>query len=238
VTSPANPKNNLLKSLPDLDRARLAPDLEPCAFPHAEILYHPGEAMPYVYFPDRGVISAVTLLEGGEAVEAFTVGNEGFMGTGVFLGQTESTLQAIVQVVGDGHRMKSTAFTEHLAESAALRKAVASYVNVLMSTITQGLACNSLHPIEQRCARWLLLTHDRVESDTFGLTQEFLAQMLGVRRASVNLAARMLQQAGVIRYRQGTIIVLDRAGLESVACECYFVIRDQLDRYLDGESAA
>jgi CRP-like cAMP-binding protein len=171
-------------------------------------------------------------------VEAFTVGNEGFIGTGVFLGQKESALQAIVQVIGDGHRMKSAAFTAHLAASEPLRKAAAAYLNVLMSTITQGLACNTLHPIEQRCARWLLLTHDRMESDTFGLTQEFLAQMLGVRRASVNLAARMLQQAGVLRYHQGTINILDRAGLESVACECYFVIRDQLDRYLDGESAA
>jgi len=233
---PAGPVNRLLASLPAAVYEALRPDLEPCKFVLKQVLYEAGGEMPYVYFVDRGVICAVTLLEDGGEVEAFTTGNEGLVGAGVVLGRLESSVQVLVQIEGGGHRVPSRVFQEHLAKNPALAATVLRYMDVLLTTLTQLVACNGVHPVEQRCARWMLLAHDRVERDRFRLTQEFLAQLLAVRRSSVNLAARMLQSAGVIRYHQGTIEIIDRQGLEEASCECYGVIRGELDRYLAGRA--
>lgn len=228
------PVNRLLASLPAGDIETLRPDLERCTFSIRQVLYEAGGEMPYVYFVDRGVICAVTLLEDGSEVEAFTTGNEGIVGSGVALGRRVSSVQVIVQIEGSGYRIPSERFREHMAKNARLNATVFRYLDVLMTTLTQLVACNGVHAVEQRCARWMLLAHDRVEKDRFRLTQEFLAQLLAVRRSSVNRAAQMLQNDSLIRYHQGTIEILDRLGLEEAACECYGVIRTELDRYLEG----
>ncbi|OWY64040.1 hypothetical protein B7486_49525 [cyanobacterium TDX16] len=171
-------------------------------------------------------------MEDGGVVEAATVGNEGMVGLPVFLEADTIPSQAIVQIPGDALRMKADAFKAWVDQSQPLQNLLKRYTQVMFNSIMQTAACNRRHEIEQRCCRWLLMTHDRVGSDNFPLTQEFLAQMLGVRRPSVSVVASILQKAGLIRYSRGKIIILDRPGLESATCECYPVIKQEFDRLL------
>jgi CRP-like cAMP-binding protein len=192
----------------------------------------PNEPIEYVYFPNSGIISLVNLTEDGGTVEAATVGNEGMVGLPLLLGTDRMIGQAITQIVGDALRMKADVFKQEVTPASPLYSLLLRYTQALMNLISQSVACNCLHSVEDRCCRWLLLCQDRVESDEFPLTQEFLAQMLGVRRASVSVVAATLQKAGLIRYRRGKITILDRLGLEAASCECYQIVKQELDRLL------
>ncbi|MGH9077501.1 MAG: Crp/Fnr family transcriptional regulator [Acidimicrobiales bacterium] len=199
-----------------------------------DVLLGAGEAIQNVWFPVDAVVSSLTTMADGVSVEIATIGSEGMVGSPLFLGSATMPARefAQVQVPGKLWRMDASIFAKEMASGGAFQEVVQLYVQALFSQITQQVACNGLHSVNERCSRWLLLTLDRVGSDEFPLTHEFLAQMLGVRRASVTLAAGALQHAGLIRYRMGRMTVLDRAGLEATACECYRVIRDEFDRLL------
>jgi hypothetical protein len=177
------------------------------------------------------------VLENGDLVEIATIGNEGMADLSVFLGLKTSSSRLLCQVPGDTLRMKTEVFLDLVARQPSLRLALGSYMVSMFIQVSQSAACNRLHPVEQRCARWILMTHDRVDSDTFPLTQDFLASMLGVRRPSVSVAAATLQNAGLINYSRGRLTVLDRAGLEAATCECYAIVREQFDRMPGGDVA-
>ena len=217
--------NARLRSLPPASIERLSADLRPFELRLKATLYEPGDYMDHVYFPTAGVISALTVMENAEAVEFATIGNEGIMGFEVLLGSVQAGSRSIVQVDGQAYRMKADCFRAHIAADANVRGVVSEYTAAMLALVAQSAACNRLHAVVARCARWLLMTHDRVEGDEFVMTQEFLATMLGVRRASVSVTAHSLQTAGLIRYRRGRIQILDRVGLETASCECYEVVR-------------
>ena len=225
--------NRILDALPEKELQRLLPALRPASFELKYQLLEPGKAIDSVHFPLSAVVSLLTTLEDNSGVEVATIGNEGIVGVPVFLGAQEMGARDYyqVQVPGRTVAMDTAEFLEATGRDP-LRALVQRYAQALFSQVTQQVACNGLHSVEERCSRWMLLTHDRVGADEFPLTQEFLSQMLGVRRASVTLAAGALQNAGFIRYARGWITILDRDGLESTSCECYQVIRTEFDRLL------
>jgi CRP-like cAMP-binding protein len=192
------------------------------------VLFEPGEVVDAVYFPLDGVVSLVTPLEDGAIVEVATIGNEGLVGVPVVLGGSLA-VRAISQVAGRSLTMSASDFLDEMANSQPVSRLVQNYVQALFGQISQAAACNRLHSSEERLSRWLLMSHDRVGKDEFIITQEFLGQMLGARRATVTLAAGILQRAGLIRYHRGHIEIVDRDGLEDVSCECYRVIRSELE---------
>ena len=222
-------ENRLLASLPPGERERLLPRMTEVFLKVKTVLFEPGQPIDAVYFPLDGVISLVTPLEDGDIVEVATVGNEGLVGVPVVLGGSLA-VRAISQVAGRCLTMEAGAFLSELGKRGGLSRVVDSYVQALFGQISQAAACNRLHSNEERLARWLLMSHDRVGADNFFITQEFLAQMLGSRRATVTLSASILQRAGFIQYRRGHVEITDRHGLESAACECYEVIRSALER--------
>ncbi|MEO8429989.1 MAG: Crp/Fnr family transcriptional regulator [Acidobacteriota bacterium] len=223
-------RNHLLASLPDPEMRRLTPSLQPHTWRIREELHQPGKPLDFVYFPVSGVASLVTSMEDGTTVEAATVGNEGLVGLPMFLETGTVSIEAFVQIPGECLRMKASIFRAEMQNGGVLREVAQIYTQVLLRFVAQSSACNRLHSLRQRCARWLMLSHDRVVGDAFLLTQEFLSQMLGVRRATVTVAAGELRQLGLITYRQGRIQIDDRDGLEQAACECYGVIRREFDR--------
>jgi CRP-like cAMP-binding protein len=229
--------NRLLGALPKGAYERLLPDLRTVSLGLKEVLYEPDEPITYVYFPNNGVISLVTVMEDGATVEVGTVGNEGMAGLPVFLGADSSPGKAFSQIPGESARMRADALRRHVERGGPLVSLLHRYTQALMAEMAQSIACNRLHSLEERCARWLLMTQDRVGSDRFALTQQFLAQMLGARRPSVTVAAGMLQRAELIGYSRGKIAVLDRKGLEAVSCECYRVVRREFDRLAGGPEA-
>jgi CRP-like cAMP-binding protein len=198
-------------------------------------LHEPGDKMPYVYFPNTGVISTLTVLDSGSAIEIATIGNEGMTDISVFLGLEESDSRLLVQVPGTAMRMESGRFREHVEEIPRLRTLLGYYTVSMLALVAQSAACNRMHPMVKRCARWLLMTHDRVDAAEFPMTHQFLSTMLGVRRPSVSVAAEALQAAGFITYHRGKVTVIDRPGLEAASCECYGLIRERFDR-LPGRS--
>jgi CRP-like cAMP-binding protein len=226
--------NRLLDSLPPAERGRIAGAVDEIRLELKEQLYNSGERIDSVYFPLGSVVSLLTRVEGTPGVEVATIGNEGLVGVSLSWGATTLNPADIlqVQVPGGALRMDARAFTAELARGAGLASVVRRYTQAFVSQLSQQVACNGLHSIEERCARWLLLTHDRVGADEFPLTQEFLAQMLGVRRASVTVVAGTLQQAGFIRYGRGRVRITDRAGLEQTSCQCYPVLREVFDRLI------
>jgi CRP-like cAMP-binding protein len=228
-----NGTNRLLSMLEEPVFERLAPSLERIALSLRQKLIEPHKPIDYVYFPINGVVSMLAHIEGGYLIEVATVGNEGMIGLPLFLGTDVTPGTSFSQVPGDALRMSARDFRDAIATSLPFTKMLHRYTQALMVQISQGNACNRVHSLEQRCARWLLLCHDRVGEDKFMLTQEFLSQMLGVRRASVNLVSSTFQQAGFIEYSRGRIRILDRKGLESACCECYTVIRQEYDRMLE-----
>ena len=197
---------------------------------HAAPIFKAGHPASHVWFPHEGVISLVASDADGEAVEVATVGSEGMTGVALVLGGRTMTNDAMVQVAGEGSRVETAAFAAALEESPSLKQRMLRYVLAVITQISQNAACNQLHSISPRCARWLLTTHDRVSGDSFGLTQEYLAMMLGVTRPSVSATAAILQKEGLIKYSRGVISILDRKGLEEVACECYRIIEDEFTR--------
>lgn len=229
-------RNRLLAALPPDELDRLEPHLEPLTAQIKTSMYEPDIPISYVYFIESGVASIVARMNDGEAVEVATVGNEGMIGLPVFLGAVSTPEQAFMQVPGDTLRMAVDVFRSEVTPGSPLHAVLQRYTQTLMIQMAQGVACNRLHTVEQRCCRWLLMTADRVHGDTFLLTQEFLAQMLGVRRASVNEVAGTLQNEGLITYTRGVITILDRMGVEAHSCECYFIVRDEFERMLGGSS--
>jgi CRP-like cAMP-binding protein len=212
--------------------------MSPARLPIKTVLFEPGQVIDSVYFPLDGVVSLVTALEDGAIVEVATVGNEGIVGVPLNHGGALA-VRAISQVSGRALRMDADSFLSELDRNGPLNDLVRRYVQALFGQISQAAACNRLHSNEERLSRWLLMSHDRVGVDEFAITHEFLGQMLGSRRATVTLSAGLLQAAGLIRYHRGQVTIVDRIGLESVSCECYGVIKDELDRvvaHLNGAS--
>ena len=225
-------RNHLLAALPEGVQDRFDSLLSPMLLEIKTVLFEPGEVIDCAYFPLNGVISLVTPLEDGAIVEVATVGNEGVVGVPMVAGGSLA-VRAISQVSGWVLRMDADTFLEEMRRTPELRDIINDYVQALFSQISQAAACNRLHSNEERLSRWLLMSHDRVGEDSFGITHEFLGQMLGSRRATVTLSAGILQAAGLIRYHRGNVTIIDRAGLEGVACECYAVIKAELDSVLD-----
>jgi CRP-like cAMP-binding protein len=223
-------KNALLAALPAEEYERLRPRLETVSVKVPEGVYEPGEAVPHVFFPRTGVFSLVTVMPDGATVEFATVGNEGMVGLPVFLGAETMPSRCFCQIESSAERMEAAAFREEVWRGGAFHELLHRYTQALFNQVAQSAACNRLHSIDERCARWLLMTHDRVAADRFDLTQQFLSQMLGVRRPSVSTAAGILQKAGLIQYSRGRITILDRPGLEAASCECYGIIRAEFDR--------
>ena len=229
---PPPTSNRILNALPPEVYDRLSPHLEPADLPAGEVLYRPEEPITHVYFPDRGTVSVVCVLEDGKTVEAGMVGNEGMFGISVFLGGVTSPLEAIVQLPGDALRMSADVLKEEFRKGEHLQDILLRYTQAFIVQIAQTTACNRAHPIDGRLARWLLMCQDRSHSDELELTHEFMGMMLGTRRAGISEAASKLQDGGVIRYRRGHVKVLDRPGLEALSCECYPVVKKEFDRLL------
>jgi CRP-like cAMP-binding protein len=228
--------NRILRSLEPQVYEQLLPHFELVRFPLGRVIHEPGQPLDYVYFPNQGVLSMLTVLENGEVVEIATIGNEGMADLSVILGLQISSSRLLCQVPGESLRMKTDLFLDLVQQNAGLRIQLGAYMVSMFILVSQSAACNRLHPIEERCARWILMTHDRVDSDTFPLTQDFLASMLGVRRPSVSVAAGILQRAGLVSYSRGRMVVVDREGLEAAACECYAIVRNQFDGMPGGEA--
>ena len=214
-------ENHLIELIPRKDRLRLLAICEPVHLVLAEVLCEPGKPMRHVYFPIEGFISLVALIDGKPVLEVGMVGREGMLGAQFALGVATAPLHALVQGPGTAWRAATGAFRSELARSAALQRGLNRYLYVVMAQLAASAACLRFHQIGPRLARWLLMSHDRAHSDTFRVTQEFLAYMLGVRRVGITVAAGDLQRRGLIQYHRGELIVLDRSGLEAAACGCY-----------------
>lgn len=225
------PQNQLLTTLPPETYARLLPKLEIVPLVFKQVIYQPGDLLQHIYFPLSGVISLLNILADGTETEVGLVGNEGIAGISVFLGVDTTSIKALVQIPGDAMRMRISDFKVEILDNE-LHNLLQRYTQTLINQISQSVACNRHHSVEQRCCRWLLMCHDRAESDHFPITQEFLSHMLGVRRAGVTVVAGMLQKAGLISYSRGRMTIIDRPGLEKVACECYESIKVEFDRVL------
>lgn len=233
--SAAAGENRILTALPSSEREELFGLVRNVTLPVKTVLFEPGSPIDALYFPTDGVISLVTPLHDGAIVEVATIGNEGIVGVPIVpLGGL--AVRAISQVAGHSLRMNATAFLSLSERSTAFQTLVNKYTQALFGQISQAAACNRLHSSEERLSRWLLMSHDRVGSDQFMITQEFLGQMLGARRSTVSVSAGILQRAGLIRYVRGHVTIVDRAGLEAVSCECYAVIRTELERVTDPTS--
>ena len=217
----ADAPNRLLAALPAKEYEGLLAGFESVNLTYGEVLYEPGEQIRHVYFPGDCVVSLLTVLEGHRVLEVGLVGREGMVGSRLALGITTASVRALVQGTGTAVRIKSARFLRELHHSPALRRAALHFTDTLMNQVTQTAACIRFHLVEARLARWLLMTRERLPSGEFHLTQEFLADMLGVRRAGVTVAASALQRRKLIRYRRGTITILDRQGLEAASCSCY-----------------
>jgi CRP-like cAMP-binding protein len=221
--------NSLLAALPRKECRHLIDELEQVALTYGEVLYEPGEQIKYVYFPNDSIVSLLTLVDQHQALEVGLVGREGMVGIPLALEIAISPVRALVQGTGTAMRMKAAPFLKELRQSQALQRELHRYTYTLMAQITQTAACNRFHVVEARLARWLLMTHDRMQSSPFRLTQEFLSHMLGVRRVGVTKAARTLQQNRLISYSRGNITILDRKGLEAACCSCYEIVKDMHD---------
>ncbi|MBN3959496.1 Crp/Fnr family transcriptional regulator [Nostoc sp. NMS8] len=224
--------NKLLAALPASDYERLVPHLKLVPLSLKQILYRAAEPITHVYFPDKAVVSIVTTMEDGSTVEAGLVSNEGMVGIPVILGDNTTTTRAFVQVSGAGMQMDADVLRAEFDRGGAIQILLLRYVQALYSELTQGVACNRLHTLEERLARWLLTVSDRLESEDFPLTQEFISEMLGVRRSGVTVAASTLSRAGMISYQRGQINILKREDLEATSCECYQVIQKEFARLL------
>jgi CRP-like cAMP-binding protein len=226
------PKNHLLAALPDEDYQRLLPHLEEVQLPLRKVLYEPGETPSAVYFPNHAMVSLVATMEDGATVEVGLVGIEGVIGLPIVLGGRATVYQAIVQLPGTGVKLDADVFRAEFERGECLQRLVLLYTQALLTQVSQNAVCNRLHTIDERLARWLLSVQDSLEADELPLTQEFISQMLGTRRASVTVSAGSLQEQGVISYSRGKITILNRERLRGKSCECYNVIRSEFDRLL------
>jgi CRP-like cAMP-binding protein len=210
----------------------VAPYLTHVDLERGRLLYDPGDPIDAVYFPHDGVISLMTLMENGAAIESATIGREGALGLMAAVAPRTSLSRAIVQTPCRAARIGANQLHEAWEKSARIKELIDRHTEALFGHATQSVACNALHSVEARFCRWLLTCHDRISTDTIALTQEFLADMLGVQRTTVTAVARALQEKGYIRYRRGVVDIIDRGGLEAISCECYHVVRDNYERLL------
>jgi CRP-like cAMP-binding protein len=225
-------RNRLLSGLPPEDMAQLIAHLEPVPLPKKQVLYEVGAPLEHVYFIEEGLASVLTTMEDGASSEVGMVGPEGLVGVSALLGGRVSAQHIVMQLPGRGHQIATKHCKSVFDHSPHVRKVVLRFIEDLLNLSSQTAGCNRLHSVEQRSARWLLMASDRIGSNVLPLTQEFLAAMLGVRRSGVSEAASELQRSGLIRYRRGEITIIDRAGLEKTACECYRLDKQRVERLL------
>jgi CRP-like cAMP-binding protein len=221
------PKNRILAALPEDEYQRLLPDLEPVDLPSGKVLYEIDDTIDYLYFPSGALISLVTQMADGKIVEIGLVGNDGMSGISSLMGHPKSFERALVQIPDGGVRASIDVIRAEFEKGQTLQKVLLRYANSLMRQVAQTAACNAAHTTEERLSRWLLMCHDRIDSPELSLTQEFIAEMLGTRRGTVNAAAITLQSATLIKYHRGHITIIDRTGLESFSCECYEMLRSR-----------
>jgi len=231
ATLPA-PTNHLLDALPAVDRARWDAALEAVELPLGQVLYESGRALSHVYFPTTAIISLLYVMENGASAEIAVVGNEGVVGIALFMGGESTPSRAVVQSAGAGLRMRSQMIKTEFSDSLPVMHLMLRYTQALITQMAQTAVCNRHHSLDQQLCRWMLLSLDRLSGNELVMTQELIANMLGVRREGVTEAALKLQAAGLIRYARGHITVLDRPGLEHRTCECYAVVKKEYDRLL------
>jgi CRP-like cAMP-binding protein len=230
MTFPRN--NQLLAALPDAEWERWLPHLEAVELPLGKVLYEANTTMSHVYFPTTSIVSLLYVMEDGASAEIAVVGNEGLVGISLFMGGASTTSRAVVQSAGLGFRLKADLLMQEFNLAGPVLHLLLRYTQALITQMAQTAVCNRHHSLNQQLCRWLLLSLDRLRSDELVMTQELIANMLGVRREGVTEAAGHLQQAGLIQYQRGHITVLDRAGIEQRACECYAVVKAEYDRLL------
>ena len=230
-------QNHLLAALPAADFKRLAPDLELVPLVLGDVIYESGGRQQYVYFPTTGIVSLLYVLENGSSAEIAVVGNEGMVGIALFMGGDTTPGRAVVQSAGFGYRLKAQLLKDEFKRAGPVMYLLLRYTQALITLMTQTAVCNRHHTVEQQLCRWLLLSLDRLPSESLSMTQELIANMLGVRREGVTEAAGKLQREGLIRYSRGRIEVLDRPGLEKSVCECYAVVKREFDRLLNDSPA-
>ena len=232
ATNQNKPINRLLAALPIEDYQRLAPYLEPVKLPQYQILYNAGEKYDYAYFPSYSIVSIVATMENGSTIEIGVIGNEGMLGLPIVLGTDYVTSSAIVQVGDGGYRIAAKRLQSELNRQGALERLMMRYIQARITQLSQNTACNRYHSVEQRFARWLLTVRDNIQKNEFLLTQEFISQMLGVRRTGVSEVATRFQEQGIIQYRRGFIRIISNQKLEAYACECYRLIAKEFSRLL------
>ena len=225
-------KNYLLAALPADDFARIHSKLEPVSFKLGEVIFESGNKLTHVHFPTTAITSLLYIMENGATAEIGVIGNDGVCGSALFLGGDSMTNRAVIQSAGDAYRMSAKDVKAEFALGGMFQKIVLRYVQALMTQISQTAVCNRLHPIEQQLCRWLLLSHDRLDTNMLVMTHDLISNMLGVRREGITLAAQKLAKRKLIKNVRGTITVLDREGLEAVVCECYEVVNNEYNRLL------
>jgi CRP-like cAMP-binding protein len=234
----AEPRNNfLLAALPDSEWGRWQPLLEKVEMPLGQVLYEPGITLTHVYFPTTSIVSLLYVMENGASAEIAVVGNEGLVGVSLFMGGESTPSRAVVQSAGHGLRLRAQLMKDEFNRAGPVLHLLLRYTQALITQMSQTAACNRHHTLDQQLCRWLLLSLDRLHANELAMTQELIANMLGVRREGVTEAALKLQQAGLISYARGRITVLDRAGLEKRTCECYAVVKREYDRLLPEQLA-
>jgi CRP-like cAMP-binding protein len=233
IATPADPRTNqLLAALPDSEWLRWQSHLEQVSMPLGQVLYEPGGTLSHVYFPTDSIVSLLYVMENGASAEIAVVGNEGIVGISLFMGGESTPSRAVVQSAGDGYRVRAQMMKEEFNRAGPVLHLFLRYTQALITQMAQTAVCNRHHSLDQQLCRWLLLSLDRLRNNELVMTQELIANMLGVRREGVTEGALKLQQDGLIRYARGRITVLDRSGLEKRTCECYAVVKKEYDRLL------
>jgi CRP-like cAMP-binding protein len=230
-------KNSLLAALPDAEWKRWMPQLERVEMPLGQVLYEAGDTLKYMYFPLTSIVSLLYVMENGASAEIAVVGNEGLVGVSLFMGGESTSSRAVVQSAGDGCRLKSTVMKGEFDRAGPVLHLLLRYTQALLTQMAQTAVCNRHHSLHQQLCRWLLLSLDRLDGNELVMTQELIANMLGVRREGVTEGALELQKEGLIQYARGHITVLDRTGLEKRTCECYAVVKREYDRLLPAAPA-
>jgi CRP-like cAMP-binding protein len=230
-------RNHLLAVLPQADLQRWLPQLEPVEMPLGEVLYESGRTLSHVYFPTTAIVSLLYVMENGASAEIAVVGNEGVVGISLFMGGESTPSRAVVQSAGQGLRLRADVIKQEFQQAGPAMHLLLRYTQALITQMAQTAVCNRHHSLDQQLCRWLLLSLDRLQGSELQMTQELIANMLGVRREGVTEAALRLQKTGLIRYARGHITVLDRPGLERRTCECYAVVKKEYDRLLPEQTA-
>ena len=224
--------NHLLEALPDEDLKRIKPHLEIVSLKLGHVLYESGDKMSHIYFPTTAIISLLYIMENGGTAEIGIAGNNGLVGMALYMGGETTTSRAVVQSAGESLRLKKKDLLDEFRRGGIFQDVLLRYAQSMMTQISQTAVCNRLHTVVQQLCRWLLINHDQLPADTLVMTHDLIANMLGVRREGVTVAAGFLQDNGYIKYSRGTVTILDRKGLEKVACECYQVVSNEYDRLL------